>query len=118
MNAEDRVAEGYKTFRGRCKELSEQACSSDPSLKLVRGHYFCPLWNRNEQHWWTVRPDGSIYDPSARQFPSAGNGVYTPFDGMVTCDQCSKVVPEKEATIESRYAFCCGVCFGKFVGVF
>lgn len=47
----------YLKFRGKCKELSEAACAEDPSLALVRGHYYCPIWNVTEPHWWTVRPD-------------------------------------------------------------
>ena len=107
----------YMKFRGRCKELSEAAVVADPTLTLVRGHYFCPIWNTEEQHWWTVRPDGSIHDPSARQFPSAGAGVYTPFDGMVECSNCGTEKPEGEMSYEGRYAFCCYACHGQFVGL-
>ena len=121
MAAEMKVTDadaGYKEFRGRCKELSEAAVADDPTLRLVRGHYFCPLWCSDEPHWWCVRPDGSIHDPSARQFPSNGNGVYTEFDGMCECANCGKSVPEADATFDSRYAFCSYECNGRFVGVF
>ncbi|HNV67896.1 MAG TPA: hypothetical protein PKN60_12325, partial [Bacteroidales bacterium] len=64
----------YLKFRGKCKEMSEAAVLEDPTLRLVRGHYWCPLWDRNEQHWWCVKPDGTIVDPTARQFPSRGLG--------------------------------------------
>jgi hypothetical protein len=77
------IAEGYQLYRGKCRELSEAACAEDATLKLVRGHYYCPVWRSVEPHWWTERPDGSIYDPTAKQFPSGGSGVYTPFDGKV-----------------------------------
>jgi hypothetical protein len=107
----------YMRFRGKCKELSEAAVAADPSLTLVRGHYFCPIWNTEEPHWWTVRADGSIHDPTARQFPSAGYGIYTPFSGVFDCAQCGKEVPEEEAYCESNYAFCNGECFARFVGV-
>ena len=69
---------GYATFRGRCKELSEAACVEDPTLTLVRGHYWCPLWNVTEPHWWTVRPDGAIYDPSKGSIPLEGHGRIHP----------------------------------------
>ena len=107
----------YEKFRGRCKELSEAAVAADPSLTLVRGHYYCPIWNTEEAHWWTVRPDGSVFDPSARQFPSVGHGIYTPFDGTVTCSECGKELPESEACFDSNYVFCSGECHGRFVGV-
>lgn len=115
---EDRVAEGYRLYRGRCKELSEAACAEDTTLKLVRGHYYCPIWKRDEPHWWTVRQDGTIYDPTREQFPSRGLGVYTPFDGMVSCAECGKEVAEEDASFEGNYAFCCYHCHGRFVGVF
>lgn len=107
----------YEKYRGKCKELSEQACAADPTLVLVRGYYFCPMWNRNEPHWWCIREDGTIYDPSKDQFPSKGLGTYTPFNGMVECAECGKQMTEDEAQFESNYAFCSGRCFGRFVGV-
>jgi hypothetical protein len=110
--------EGYTLFRGRCKELSEAACAADQTLTLVRGHYWCPIWNRDEPHWWTVRPDGTIHDPSKAQFPSNGLGTYTPFDGLVECAECGKVLPEADASFASNYAFCSSRCYGRFVGVY
>lgn len=115
---EQQAMEGYKAFRGRCREMSEEACRSDSSLTLVRGHYYCPMWNREEQHWWTVRQDGTIYDPTKDQFPSRGLGTYTPFNGFVECANCGKQMKEEEAETEGRYAFCSHQCHGRFVGVF
>lgn len=117
MRTEDQIAQDYKEFRGRCHELSLAAVDADYTLRLVRGHYYCPFWNVDEPHWWTVREDGTIYDPTARQFPSNGAGVYTEFDGMVECANCGKEVPEEKASFESRYAFCSYKCHGHFVGV-
>ena len=104
-------------LRGKCKEMSEVACEQDSTLRLVRGHYYCPYVNLSEQPWWTVRPDGSIYDPTAAQFMSNGQGEYTEFDGMVECAECSTEMPEEEAEFYGSYAFCCGTCMGKFVDV-
>jgi len=111
-------AEGYRLYRGRCKELSEAACVADPTLTLVRGHYYCPIWNSAEEHWWTVRQDGSIHDPTKDQFPSRGQGFYEPFDGTVECAECGKKMNEKDARFDGRYAFCSYLCNGRFVGVF
>jgi len=108
----------YMKFRGKCRGMCVEACNNDKSLTLVRGHYFCPIWNKNEQHWWTVREDGSIYDPTCKQFPSSGMGVYTPFNGYIECSQCGKLVSENEARFEGRYAYCSYECHGKFIGVF
>jgi len=107
----------YLKFRGKCKELSEAAVLADPTLTLVRGHYWCPLWNKDEPHWWCVKPDGTIVDPSKRQFPSAGAGTYTPFDGHVACAECGKDMLEEEASFDGRYAFCSCACNMRFVGL-
>jgi len=107
----------YMKFRGRCRELSEDACKADPSLKLVRGHYFCPMWGK-QAHWWTVRADGSVFDPSAAQFPSRGMGEYVPFDGWLECDQCGKPIKEGDVQYgEGRYVFCSYRCYGVCIGV-
>jgi hypothetical protein len=108
---------GYSLYRGRCRELSEAACAADATLTLVRGHYWCPIWNTDEQHWWCVRPDGTIVDSTCEQFPSRGLGIYTPFDGTIDCANCGKTVDEDEARTEGRYAFCSYHCHGQFVGV-
>jgi len=84
---------------------------------LVRGHYYCPIWNSDEQHWWTTRKDGTIYDPTKDQFPSRGNGIYTPFSGIVNCAECGKPMKEEDALFDSRYAFCSGQCRLSFVGL-
>ena len=107
----------YQQYRGKCKEMSQAAIAADPSLTLVRGHYFCPMWNTDEPHWWTKRQDGTIYDPSAKQFPSAGHGIYTPFSGMINCANCNKEIKEEDADIDGNYAFCCYRCHGIFVGI-
>jgi hypothetical protein len=53
----------YLTHRGKCKEMSEAAVAADPTLTLVRGHYFCTLWGE-QAHWWCKRQDGIIVDPT------------------------------------------------------
>ena len=107
----------YQKYRGRCKELCDQAIVEMPSRKLVRGHYWCPIWNRDEPHWWTVGEDGTIYDPSKLQFPSEGMGEYTEFDGNVPCSECGKEMREADASFESNYAFCSDKCHMRFVGL-
>lgn len=113
----DMSNEGYRLFRGRCKEMSEAACAADDTLTLVRGHYFCPIWGSDEQHWWCTKPDGTIVDPTKDQFPSKGLGEYTPFDGIVTCAECGKKVTEDAARFDSNYAFCSLACNMRFVGL-
>jgi hypothetical protein len=114
---EGQQSNDYLKFRGRCKELSEAAVRENPNLTLVRGHYFCPIWNVEEPHWWTIDETGKIYDPSARQFPSKGLGVYTPFSGTVTCEQCKRKIPEEEAIPYGNFLFCSNNCICRCVGV-
>jgi hypothetical protein len=106
----------YLEFRGKCKELSEAAVASDPTLRLERGYYICPVWGE-QSHWWTVRPDGEVFDPSVRQFPTAGaGGFYVPFDGMVPCFHCGTEMPEdKIGYIDGHHAFCNGDCYYRCV---
>lgn len=107
--------DNYREYRGNCRSAAEEACKADPDLRIVRGHYICPAWGE-QQHWWTVRNDGSIYDPTRGQFPSNGFGDYVPFDGTVHCDECGGVVTEEDATIggNGRYAFCSNRCHSRF----
>jgi len=97
--------------------LSEAACAEDPTLTIVRGHYFCPLWGTEEPHWWCVDQNGKIFDPSKEQFPSKGCGIYTPFNGRVKCSECGKEMAESEARFHSNYAFCSMRCNMRFVGL-
>ncbi len=107
----------YEQYRGKCKELAEQWVAEHAEYTLVRGSYFCPIWNREEAHWWTTAPDGSIHDPSAKQFPSKGLGLYTPFDGYLECAECGQLIEETDAIGYGNYAFCSGGCVSRFVGV-
>lgn len=105
----------YARFRGKCREAVEAAVAADPTLMPVRGHYICPYWGE-QAHWWAVRPDGTIFDPTALQFPSKGNGFYVPFDGLIECEECGKRIPEAEAYIDPPHAFCSGTCYARCVG--
>jgi hypothetical protein len=107
----------YAKYRGKCKGMCEAAIAADPSLTLVRGYYFCPIWNSDEPHWWTKRSDGTIFDPTAKQFGSKGHGIYTEFDGTIECAQCGRSVDEKEAVINGNYACCSNSCMMRFVGL-
>ena len=103
----------YLKYRGKCREYCKEAVKKDPTLRMVRGFYHDPLWGK-QQHWWTVRPDGSIYDPTAKQFPSMGNGEYEEFDGMVECSECGKKIPESEAHFHGKYPLCSRICLYRF----
>lgn len=108
--------DNYNRYRGRCRELSEAAVAADPSLTLVRGWYVCPVWGK-EGHWWTVKPDGTIHDPSKLQYPSAGTGQYIPFNGMFECEQCGKEVSEDDALVDGHHVFCGSRCYARCIGV-
>lgn len=108
----------YQIFRGKCKEACEALQSVLPELRMVRGHYYDAIWNRNEAHWWLETPSGVIVDPTKHQFPTCGTGEYVEFDGMYDCDNCGEKVEEKHLLGDGRYGFCSGKCYGHFVGVF
>lgn len=106
----------YSTFRGKCKELSSEIVKADPTLRLVRGWYHCPMWGK-QAHWWAQKVDGTIVDPTVRQFPTNGVGAtYEEFDGKIECEYCQKEVPETDAYIYEHHAYCCYECFGHDVG--
>ena len=113
----DTVESNYIKFRGKCRQMSEALVQQDPSLRLVRGHYWCPIWNRKEPHWWCVKADGTIVDPTRLQFPSEGMGTYEEFNGVLHCAECGQAITEEEADIDGNYAFCSYTCHGRFVGV-
>lgn len=117
MRTREQVVEDYQKYRGKCKEMSEAACAADPSLTLVRGTYFCPIWSSDEFHWWTVKKDGTVYDPSAAQFPSNGAGMYFPFDGYFECRECGKEIKEEDARGEGSHVFCSDRCYARCIGV-
>jgi len=106
----------YEKYRGKCKEMSEELIAKDPSLTLVRGHYTCPIWG-DQEHWWCTKADGTIVDPTAKQFPSKGHGVYTPFNGVCICEECGKEVLEENAIMMGRYPTCSGICAKRLVGL-
>lgn len=106
----------YLRYRGKCKILSEELIAKDNTLTLVRGYYYCPIWNSNEQHWWTIKSDGTIVDPTSRQFPSNGHGIYTPFNGICVCEQCGKEIIESEAYIDGHHVFCTSTCYARCIG--
>jgi len=114
------MAEGitnYQKYRGRCREMSQAAVAEDPTLRLVRGYYRCPIWGSREAHWWTVRPDGTIYDPTCLQFPSAAHGEYEEFDGWFECAECGKRVQESDTIVVGHYALCSDACAKSLVGL-
>lgn len=106
----------YLEFRGKCKALAEETIKKDSFLRLVRGYYHCPMWGK-QAHWWCVRPDGTIVDPTVNQFPTKGVGAeYEEFDGNIECEYCQNVVHEIEAYFYEHHAYCSYECFGHDVG--
>lgn len=108
--------DGYGIFRGRCREVSERMAKLDPSLRVVRGHYYDGSWGA-QPHWWCQREDGHIVDGTAMQFPSRGLGLYEEFDGNCSCEECGKTVREENAVFAGRYPCCSDDCALKLVGL-
>lgn len=111
------MEDNYTKYRGKCKEFCEEAIKNDPTLTLVRGHYHCPVWNTREPHWWCVRNDGAIFDPTCLQFPSEGSGFYEPYNGMITCEVCDKEVKEEDGCIYHNHTYCSEKCLRWDIGV-
>lgn len=114
QRTEEQMHEDYKKYRGKCKVMSEELCKQDPTLRLVRGHYYCAAFGE-QPHWWCEKPDGTVVDPTKAQFPSNGTGVYVEFDGFITCEVCGERKAEAEATIVGHHTYCSGDCYGKDV---
>jgi hypothetical protein len=114
--SDEENAEDYKKYRGKCREMSEALVAENPALTLVRGHYLCPFWGE-QAHWWCKDAEGNIVDPTARQFPSKGNGLYVEFDGFFTCENCGKRVAEEDAVPCGRYPTCSQRCAMRLVGL-
>jgi hypothetical protein len=64
---------------GKCAEATLEMCATFPELTRRRGHYLCIVWGERE-HWWCEAPDGTIVDPTRRQFPSQSGHAYRPWD--------------------------------------
>lgn len=103
-------------FRGKCKELATAAADADSSLTLVRGYYHCPF-DGKQAHWWCKKSDGTIVDPSARQFKDGGTaGGYEEFSGFFECEQCGGLIEESEIRFAiGRRVFCSYNCYGKYI---
>lgn len=111
-------SEDYNKYRGKCKEFSKRLVKHDLSLKLVKGFYFCPILNREEQHWWCKDKNDRIIDPTKKQFPSKGNGTYREFEGYFNCSNCNNkvYVNSKNTIIEGRHSYCNDDCYKEYVG--
>ena len=99
----------YLKYRGKCKELSEELVKNDPTLILVKGWYYCPIWGE-QPHWWCKDVNGKIYDPSVLQFPSNGLGEYVEFNGEYNCEYCDKTVKEENVYNNGHHVYCSYDC--------
>jgi hypothetical protein len=65
----------FSAAYGKCASVTEHMAAAFPELRRVRGHYYDFGWGERA-HWWLVTADGRIVDPTAKQFPSRGQGHY------------------------------------------
>ena len=105
------------SVRGKCREMSEAAVAADSSLRLVRGHYYCPMANERFTHWWCETSLGEVVDPTAAQFQSSGFGEYEEFGGVINCEECGVAVEEERAVIHGSHALCSTLCLCRLVGL-
>jgi hypothetical protein len=108
----------YLTYAGTCKEACEALVAADSSLVLVRGYYECPMWG-DRQHWWCKRDDGSIVDPTVKQFPTAGIcATYREYHGEpVPCEECGRDVAEDDMITLGNFVVCSNRCAMRLVGL-
>ena len=110
--------DNYKKYRGKCKIFAEEEVRKNSNLKLVKGWYYCPIWNTEEQHYWCENEKGEIIDPTKLQFPSKGMGKYKRYNGVLPCSCCKTDIKEseiQESLVHSKYIFCTTQCYSKFV---
>lgn len=103
--------DNYLKHRGKCKQYCEEALLADSSLKIVRGYYYDSFWGK-QPHFWIVREDGSIYDPTKLQFPDQ-NGFYEESNGIFNCGHCGANVKEEVGYIVGNYIYCDYTCYGR-----
>lgn len=63
------IADHYQTPESaklNCMEATESMAAAFPELRRVRGHAMVGLHDR--PHWWLVKTDGEIVDPTAHQW--------------------------------------------------
>lgn len=100
----------YAKYRGKCKEACEALADAHPDYRIVRGWYDCPLSVRQE-HWWCVDQDGTVVDPTRKQFLSKGVGEYIEYKGILPCSQCGKDMAESDIhSTSGKFAFCSYEC--------
>lgn len=109
MTVDEENQSNYLKYRGKCKVMSEALVAEDPTLTLVRGHYYDFAWGE-QAHWWCVKADGTIIDPTALQFPSRGTGEYVPFNGWYVCETCGDEVKEEDMIPCGNYPTCSEKC--------
>jgi len=75
-------------MRGHCADMTDCMVGVFPELRRVRGHYYCPIADREHTHWWCVDTDGMVIDPTAAQFQSRGAGEYREYVGPEPAGKC------------------------------
>ena len=93
---------------GRCHDFVAQLVKEFPEeLTAIVGYYHDPMWGPRH-HAWCITSRGTIVDPTAGQFPSAGRGVYEPFGDhppLFKCQNCGA-----DVFTDEWYPFCCDSC--------
>ena len=101
---------------GLCASMTEQMAAAFPELTRTRGYFYDPQIGLRA-HWWLVHPDGYIVDPTAKQFPSHGIGMYEPYDESQPepighCLNCGELCYEREGS--DAHQICSPECYRAF----
>ncbi len=60
----------HKDAYGKCASVVKAMAEAFPELRVVKGHVFT-TWGKRA-HWWLTTPNGTIVDPTVRQFEAVG----------------------------------------------
>lgn len=109
-----------QVLRARCSEFTKLFVEKFPHLKRVSGFYgeYDPEGvGLNEEHWWCVDTDGSIVDPTVKQFTYV-QSIYTEYNEdlhqvrLGRCMNCGEDIFGKIS--EGHKCICSDECAAEF----
>ena len=86
-------------------------------FNLVRAGTTTVLYGASRRTGGASAADGTVVDPSVKQFPTKGAGAdYEEFDGNVECEYCGDIVVLDVAYRYEQHAYCSDACFRHDIG--
>lgn len=96
---------------GLCADATRRMVVAFPELKRVAGTAYSAM--RTTEHWWCVAPDGTVVDPTARQFSGCGVVEYVPWKPgdevrVGRCMNCGEDIYERVESLQGSRREICG----------